>query len=124
MRSNKLFVYGTLKDYGPFKEFLKKGLLVRVGKGRIKAKRIEIMVGRERYPAALEDKGSFVEGDVFFMREPERVLPVLDEYEEFYPERPSESLYIRKMKRARVGDRFFYVHVYLLNRAKLPSEGR
>ena len=51
MKTDKLFVYGTLKKYGPFKKLMKMGSIVLIGRGKIKARYVKF-----KYPAAVEDE--------------------------------------------------------------------
>ena len=120
MKVNKLFVYGTLKQYGPFRRFLKEGSIVAIGRGKIRARRV-----RFRYPAVVEDKKNHVTGEIFEMRDPAKVLPVLDRYEEFDPKNRRESLYIRKVKKATLENKkSVYVFVYMLNRPPTNKKKR
>ncbi len=112
MRTHKLFVYGTLKTYPPFLEFLERGVVRYLCKGKIKAKKIKF-----EYPAVVEDKKNLVSGEIFEIIEPNLVFPVLDEYEEFNPKNPVESLYVRKIKRAVLENgKLGYVFVYIFNK--------
>ncbi|MEM3381853.1 MAG: gamma-glutamylcyclotransferase family protein, partial [Candidatus Bathyarchaeia archaeon] len=64
-------------------------------KGRIQAK----LYNLGEYPGAVEHRGSYVYGKVYEVKNIDKVLPLLDKYEEFYPDNPSNSLYIRKIMR-------------------------
>jgi gamma-glutamylcyclotransferase (GGCT)/AIG2-like uncharacterized protein YtfP len=111
MKTNKLFVYGTLSTYEPFLSLLNKGEIVRIGKGKIEARRV-----KAKYPAAVEDNKSFVSGEIFEIKNPEKILPIFDKYEEFDWKNRERSLYIRKVKRAVQDDKKkTYVFVYLYN---------
>jgi len=120
MKTNKLFVYGTLREYGPFRKFLNRGSIVAFGRGKIKARRVKF-----KYPAIVEDGESYVEGEIFEIKDPEEILPVFDKYEEFDPKNPAASLYVRKIKKAVLGNKkCVRVFVYVLNKRLVDSKAR
>lgn len=90
-----LFVYGTLlKDAANLMTtyLLEKGTLV--GKGFFTGQ----MYAIDFFPGAIYDPdlSSLVYGELFLLKDGHRVLSVLDEYEQFIPSRPEESLFVRK----------------------------
>lgn len=89
---NKIFSYGTLDRTRFFSDLFRAGEIRYVGKGKIRAKLYDL----GEYPGAVEDKESYVHGRVYEVKNIERVLPMFDEYEEFHPNKPETSLFIRK----------------------------
>ncbi len=45
----------------------------------------------------MEHSGSYVHGKVYEIENVDEILPLLDEYEGFYPDKPESSLFIRKV---------------------------
>ncbi len=71
------------------------------------------------FPAAVYRPGSSlsVYGEIYRMKEPDRLLPALDEYEDVHADR-EQSLYIRKMIPVITPDkRIFNCWTYLYNRS-------
>ncbi|MFN3383370.1 MAG: gamma-glutamylcyclotransferase [Archaeoglobaceae archaeon] len=88
---NKIFAYGTLERL-----LLSNSIATSVryvGRGRIQAKLYDL----GEYPGAVEHSESYVCGRVYEVENIEEILPQLDEYEEFYPDKPASSLFIRKV---------------------------
>ncbi|MEM3502097.1 MAG: gamma-glutamylcyclotransferase family protein [Candidatus Bathyarchaeia archaeon] len=92
---NKIFAYGTLEKTPFFLDLIRMGEIRYIGKGRIQAKLYDL----GDYPGAVEHEESYVYGRVYEAQNIDKVLLSLDKYEEFYPDNPSNSLYIRKIMR-------------------------
>lgn len=87
-----VFFYGTLRR--GFNRTTRAGvddLLGFVGRGSIQAKLFDLGI----YPAAVPATDSRVWGEVFEMKDPGRVLSVLDEIEGYREATPDSSLYTR-----------------------------
>ena len=96
----KIFIYGTLKKYAQFSNLIRAGKIKRIGKGRIQAKLYDF----GEYPGAVGGKGSYVYGEVYEIADIDRVLSLLDEYEEFNSTKPASSLFIRKTSKVLMED--------------------
>ena len=88
-----LFVYGTLKpESGLFKDL---GIDYDVvGEGHIEG----VKVNGTEYPAvipAMNDKKQLVKGILVKLNKPLIALSILDEYEEYFPNSITKSLYVR-----------------------------
>lgn len=94
-KANKIFVFGTLEKTEFFSDLISAGEIRYIGKGKIRAKLYDL----GEYPGAVEHKGSYVYGRVYEAQNIDKILPLLDEYEEFYPDKPEISLFIRKVMR-------------------------
>ncbi len=93
--SDRLFVYGTLHpDRAPAEIADVMGAMRPIGKGTIRARRFDF----GDYPGVvINDKASTrVQGEVFALPSDPSALTRLDEYEEYDPERPHNSLFRRK----------------------------
>lgn len=111
---DKIFVYGTLEKTEFFSYLISIGEIKYVGSGKIRAKLYDL----GEYPGAVEHKGSHVYGRVYEAQNIDKVLPLLDEYEEFYPDRPENSLFIRKvMKVIMENGESLEAFVYIYNRS-------
>jgi gamma-glutamylcyclotransferase (GGCT)/AIG2-like uncharacterized protein YtfP len=100
---NLLFVYGTLDPKENW--FGKNGIETNViGKAQIKG----IKLSGTQYPAAIpprEDKQETINGSLIELIHPETAFPIIDEYEEYYPNDISKSFYIRAITEASLKDR-------------------
>ena len=88
-----LFVYGTLMQgypENPFQQWLQEHANF-LGKGFTKGALYKV----DYYPGMIQGDGE-VKGEVYQLHEPEERLRILDEYEDYFPDRPEESLYIRE----------------------------
>lgn len=85
-------------------------------------------LGRGSFPGRLYDLGSYpgavyearaairVHGDILHLPHPERVLPLLDEYEGYSPNRPRSSLFVRQRVEVESEQGPVRCWVYLYNR--------
>ncbi len=91
--TDRVFFYGTLMT--GFDRRQRAGIderkLVFLGRGYIRAALFDLGI----YPAAVPDPEGRVWGEVYQMREPERVLSALDDIEGYCPDEPDASLYTR-----------------------------
>ena len=93
---NRIFVYGSLrKKHAPFPDLIRARRMKHIGKGKIRAKLYDL----GEYPSAVECKENHVYGEVYEIANMGKVLPLLDEYEEFDPNKPTCSLFVRKTSR-------------------------
>jgi len=92
---NKIFVYGTLEKTEFFIDLISAGEIRYVGSGKIRAKLYDL----GEYPGAVEHKESYVYGRVYEAQNIDKVLPLFDKYEEFYPDNLESSLFVRKVVR-------------------------
>lgn len=95
--SQYLFAYGTLrKDYDlPVKTRIGNELQY-IGKAKLGA----CLYDLGHYPGAVKTgRGEEVIGDVFLLRDPEKVLRVLDKYEGIDDRRPGDGEFVRKKSR-------------------------
>ncbi|MCX8169928.1 MAG: gamma-glutamylcyclotransferase [Candidatus Methanomethyliaceae archaeon] len=121
---NKIFVYGTLEKTEFFSDLISSGEIRYVGNGKIRAKLYDLV----EYPGAVEHKRSYVYGRVYEIHNMDKVLPLLDEYEEFYPDKPEDSLFIRKVMRVIMENgenlrAFVYIYNRSVDRMKVISTG-
>ena len=114
-----LFVYGTLrKGYG--NELHK--LIARnsefIGLANYQGKMFNI----GEYPGIVpsDDASDKVVGELYKLTNPLRLVKILDEYEEFYPENESESVFLRKDIQVEVDGTNYATYGYLYNR---PLDG-
>lgn len=94
-QSEYLFTYGTLHpEHAPEEIADLVGGFVEVGKGSVPGTLYDL----GSYPGAVLDETSFrrIWGTVFRLPKTEGVLERLDAYEEFDPESPNTSLFIRR----------------------------
>jgi gamma-glutamylcyclotransferase (GGCT)/AIG2-like uncharacterized protein YtfP len=92
-RVGRIFAYGTLDKTAIFRDLVSSGRARFIGNGRIRAKLYDL----GEYPGAVEHKRGYVHGRLYEVKGIDEVLPLLDEYEEFYPDKPESSLFIRKV---------------------------
>ncbi|MDR6564404.1 MULTISPECIES: pyruvate carboxylase [unclassified Arcicella] len=114
-----LFVYGTLrKDFG--NELHK--LITRnsefIGMATYQGKMYNI----GEYPGIVpsEDESSKVVGELYKLSNSIRLIRILDEYEEFYPENIAESVFVRKSITVSIDGKDYESYSYLYNR---PTDG-
>jgi gamma-glutamylcyclotransferase (GGCT)/AIG2-like uncharacterized protein YtfP len=93
LQPDKLFVYGTLRRGFAPHEHLKSSARF-LGKGTIAGRLYDL----GEFPGAIpsEQPGEEVEGELYELRDLGRQLKALDEYEEFDPDNPAKSLFIRQ----------------------------
>lgn len=87
-----VFFYGTLM--AGFDRRRRLGIdsnLTFIGRGRIEGALFDLGI----YPAAVPASDGKIWGEVYAMRDPERVLAALDEIEGYRPADPDRSLYTR-----------------------------
>lgn len=93
-----LFVYGSLKRNfpHPYAEKLSNHATF-IGTAIFQGKMFRIRY----YPAVIPsyDPQDFIHGELFKLHDPSFILPKLDAYEDYYPESPDSSLFIRTTKR-------------------------
>lgn len=113
-----LFVYGTLLQAG--NEFA--AYLAANADFYSKAKFKGFLYDLGPYPGVIADpgNGSFVNGNVFVLKNARKVLKVLDDYEGFGPEYPEPNLFIREYATVETGTGLLACWIYLYN---LPVEG-
>lgn len=114
-----LFVYGTLrKDFG--NELHK--LITRnsefIGLADYQGKMYNI----GEYPGivASDDANSKVIGELYKLSNSLRLIRILDEYEEFYPENIAESVFVRNAISVSIDGTIYEAYSYLYNR---PTDG-
>jgi gamma-glutamylcyclotransferase (GGCT)/AIG2-like uncharacterized protein YtfP len=101
MKDEFLFVYGTLRrDTGSEMYRLLARYADFVGEASYQGKLYKI----DYYPGVVpsEDPSDLVQGEVYRLLSPERVLPRLDQYEECGPGFPEPSEYRRELQRVRL----------------------
>lgn len=92
-----LFVYGTLlSDYGnPESHSFIEKYAEFVGKARLEAKMYMV----DYYPGIVpccNGEKYYVKGELYKLKEPEKLFSFLDKYEEYNPMDPDHSEYVRK----------------------------
>ncbi len=94
-RRDRLFVYGTLRKGFPLHSLLRKLSVRYMGKGKIQGH----LYSLGEFPGAVQSSSSNEEivGEVYELLKGKRQLEELDRVEEFYPDRPEESLFVRQM---------------------------
>lgn len=97
-----LFVYGTLlPGRAPAEVAEVVGEFELLGKGTVRGRVYEL----GEYPGlVLDEHAGAVEGMVFSVPDREDVWRLLDAYEEYVPERPEESLFVRRRVRVEMED--------------------
>ncbi len=98
LKEEYLFVYGTLlSNYGDNdSHHWVKQYAAFMGKAQMNAKMFMV----DYYPGIIPCEGNekyCVKGELYHILEPEKLFGHLDKYEEFYPETPESSEYIRKL---------------------------
>lgn len=96
-----VFFYGTLMaGFDRRRRAGVEGQLAFCGRGWIRANLFDLGI----YPAAVPAPEGRVWGEVYQMREPDSVLPKLDEIEGHSPDAPERSLYVRDEVDVTLGD--------------------
>ena len=90
---NRLFVYGTLRRGGRLHHHVERLGASFESEARVAAELFDL----GSYPGALpaKEKGKWVCGEVFLLRQTIPDLKVLDRVEEFFPDAPGRSEFIR-----------------------------
>ncbi len=93
-KAHKIFVYGTLRRGFALHSELKKTGARYLGKGQILGSLFDL----GEYPGAIRGSGSEgnIDGELYELQSPEEQLAILDEIEEFDPQSPRKSLFVRK----------------------------
>lgn len=112
--ASRLFVYGTLHpDRAPeeISDVVKN--LQHMGTGTIRGKLYDL----GDYPAAVVNRNANgkISGSVFALPDDPKALASLDEYEEFTPSDPANSLFIRTKRMVTLADgsrRLCWVYLY------------
>jgi len=94
-RTNKLFVYGTLRRGFPLHKHLRTGTVRFLGRAKILGRLFDL----GNFPGALpsESPANEIEGELYELTSGAQQLKELDEVEEFFPQRPDESLFLRRL---------------------------
>lgn len=122
-----LFVYGTLMK-GFRADWHRKLGAEFVGQGTIRAKLYDLGA----YPGARvvgADPERRVSGELYRLRDPELALKTLDKYEEFSPDEPKRSLFVRQLltvtlEEGRKKRAWTYLYHRGIAKAKLIPSGR
>jgi pyruvate carboxylase len=101
-KAEKLFVYGTLRRGFKLHSELAKLKARYLGRGRIGGDLFNLREYPGVLPAPSARRG--VEGELYELSKPQEHLTVLDRIEEFNPERPSKSLFVRRRATVRMID--------------------
>ncbi|HWZ51240.1 MAG TPA: gamma-glutamylcyclotransferase family protein [Granulicella sp.] len=121
-KTDELFIYGTLHPERTPEEIA--GVVSRlrpVGEGTIRGRLHDL----GEYPAVVVDRGrrQKIAGSVFALPDDPEALASLDEYEEFRPADPQNSLFIRAKRMVTLANgRRRRCWVYLYNK-ELPQAG-
>lgn len=113
--NNLLFIYGTLLDSdNEYAVFLRKNSHV-YAPGKVKGKLYDI----GEYPGAIlaANTDNYIHGTVLQLNDPEKVLPVIDDYEGFGDDQAKPNLFIRVLTEAQIetGPVSCWVYVYNLS---------
>jgi gamma-glutamylcyclotransferase (GGCT)/AIG2-like uncharacterized protein YtfP len=92
-QSNKLFVYGTLRRGFPLHKHLHGGTAQFLGRGKMRGRLYDL----GDFPGALPSPTNEIEGELYELTDAARQLKQLDEIEEFFPEQPGQSLFLRRL---------------------------
>ncbi len=95
VESNKVFVYGTLRRGLPLHKLLRRGSVRLLGRARIQGRLYDL----GEFPGALpsQSPANEIEGELYEFTNGAQLLKELDEVEEYFPERPNESLFLRRL---------------------------
>lgn len=93
LQTDKLFVYGTLRRGLAPHEYLKSSARF-LGKATIAGRLYDLGDFPGARPSDLP--GEEIEGELYELRDLSRQLRTLDEYEEFDPDHPEKSLFVRQ----------------------------
>lgn len=96
----KLFVYGTLRRGFPLHHYLEEASPRFLGRGTIRGRLYDL----GEYPGAIKSTRSAdeIEGELFELTDPVEQFKRLDEIEEYSPDRPGESLFLRERVNVRL----------------------
>jgi pyruvate carboxylase len=111
-----LFVYGTLrKGYGNELHKLIARNSELIGIANYQGKMYNI----GEYPGIVpsNDTADQVKGELYKLTNPLRLVKILDEYEEFYPENEADSIFLRKSIQVEVDGKTIDANAYLYNRS-------
>ncbi|MGL4631324.1 MAG: gamma-glutamylcyclotransferase family protein [Leadbetterella sp.] len=67
------------------------------------------------YPALVEEGHDIIKGELFEIQHVESLFKILDEYEEYDPNDPVDSLYIRKKARITLNSHTVWAWIYVYN---------
>lgn len=116
-----MFVYGSLRHGRSLHGWLRRGGVRFLGVGRMRGRWYDLGA----YPGGVESGSTveWIEGELYALREPARQLPQLDALEEFFPEKPRRSLFVRQLREVRLlSGRKVQAWAYLLPRK--PTDAR
>jgi gamma-glutamylcyclotransferase (GGCT)/AIG2-like uncharacterized protein YtfP len=114
--NNLLFIYGTLlNEDNEYALYLKNNSRF-YSTGKLKAKLYDI----GEYPGAVLADGDHIYGSILEINDPEKVLPIIDDYEGFGTDQPQPNEFIRVLTKIETGSGFVNCWVYLYN---LPVTG-
>lgn len=93
-RKDKVFVYGTLRQGFRYHSYLLRSGARYLGNGRIRGHLYDL----GEYPGALSSSSPYdrIEGELFELPDSTKQLKELDRLEEYNPDRPDESLFVRQ----------------------------
>lgn len=120
-QGERLFVYGTLRRGFSLHPYLRKSAVRYLGKGKIQGSLYDL----GEYPGAVPSSSPHreIEGEVYELLDAKKQLEELDRIEEFHPDRPEDSLFVRRVSVVRLDKgRRFKAWVYFL--ARRPSKAR
>jgi len=107
-----LFIYGTLlPDVAPDEIADTAKKLEFIGEGFVHGRLYDL----GEYPGAVLNYHSKIFGRVYKLPDDENILPELDEYEGYYPQNPSKSLYLRKKTKVYLDDKMLSCWIYEYN---------
>ncbi len=111
LKSNYLFVYGTLRrDCKDSKFNLISSFVEFVGVGKVRGKLYKI----SWYPALVLDKNRYVVGEIYKIKD-KRVFEILDKYEGCSKRDKKPYEYIRKILKVKVDNRYLNAWCYIYN---------
>jgi gamma-glutamylcyclotransferase (GGCT)/AIG2-like uncharacterized protein YtfP len=120
-RSERVFVYGTLRRGQALHGLMKEAGFQYRGTGTIRARLYDL----GEYPGAVPSGSNddVVRGEIYLATEPERQISRIDEEEDFDSRRPARSLFLRRHATVRLSNgRRVRAWVYFLPRE--PAEAR
>jgi gamma-glutamylcyclotransferase (GGCT)/AIG2-like uncharacterized protein YtfP len=121
-----LFVYGTLMK--GFQEDWQTKVGARlVGTGRINGKLYDL----GEHPGAIcaaGDSGEYVKGELYEVKDTDLATSILDQFEEFFPRRPHQSLFVRitapvTLEDGRTENAWVYVYNKPVDESRLIPSG-
>jgi gamma-glutamylcyclotransferase (GGCT)/AIG2-like uncharacterized protein YtfP len=116
-----LFVYGTLRRGFGLHRVLKQLDAQFAGGGSIQARLYNLKDFPGALPSSVGDHR--VAGEIYKLKDPDSQLKILDQEEEFYPDSPRKSLFVRKVTKVRLRNGLTReAWVYFLN--KKPAGAR